>query len=366
MKKLIEKFHNLDKSIKRTIIGGIIVVLVLFILVLIIGISNNKTLSYSRLESKITSAAQSYYENHPKKLPELDGAEVSVDVKTLIKEEYLKELSEYNDDSCDAEVYVTKSGEEYLYRTYLTCDNYSTNTLNKYIDDSVEIVTKGDGLYNYNSGKIYRGENVDNYIDFAGSLWRILRINSDGTIRLILDRAYNSSEWDDRYNIDSDDYNGLNDFEVSRMKDYLEEFGNDSDYINPESKKWIVSKNVCLDKKDNVNFSNITNLECAKYSEKKYPFSLIQLEEYYTASLDMNCNSIQSSSCTNYNYLASGRYWTITPSAKDSSSVYTTGSFTKAYKASSSSKLRVVTNLSKHVLYESGDGTKENPYKIQE
>ena len=366
MKKIIEKFNNLDKSIKRTIIGGIIVIVVLVIIVFIIGTLNNKTLSYSKLETKIESAAQSYYENHPEKLPQLEGDEVSITTATLVEENYLKELSKYNDDSCSGEVYVEKNNGEYLYRTYLTCDNYSTTTLKDYIKNTAGIVTKGDGLYDYNSELIYRGENVNNYIEFAGNTWRILRINADGTIRLILDKSSDSIEWDDRYNPQYDDYIGFNDFEISRMKEYLEEFGNNSEYIKQESKKWIVSKNVCLDKKNAVNFSNISSLECATYSEEKYQFSLIQLEEYFVASLVNNCNSINSSSCTNYNYLASGRYWTITPSSKDTSSVYITGSSTKTYEASRTYGVKVVTNLSKHILYESGDGTKDNPYKIQE
>ena len=366
MGKIIEKFGNLDKSIKRTIVGGLIVVVVLVLVVFVIGTLNNRELSYNKLESKISSAAESYYENHPEKLPEIEGSEVSIEVKTLVKEEYLKELSKYNSDSCDATVYVEKNNGEYIYRTYLKCDNYSTTVFGEYIKSNEEIVTKGEGLYAYDSELIYRGENVNNYIEFAGSLWRILRINADGTIRIILDRAYDSFEWDDRYNQQYDDYVGFNDFEVSRIKEYLEDFGNDTEYVAQNSKKWIVAKNVCLDKKDSVNFSNISSLECTTYSEQKYQFSLIQLEEYFVSSLDTNCNSISSSSCTNYNYLASGKYWTITPSNQDTSSVYTTGTSTKVYKADRTSNLRVVTNLSKHALYKEGNGTKENPYKIQE
>lgn len=366
MKKIIEKFNNLDKSIKRTIIGGLIVIVVLVAIVFIIGTLNNKKLSYSKLETKIGNAAQSYYENHPEKLPQLEGDEVKITTETLVEAEYLKALSKYNDDSCSGEIYVEKNNGEYVYGTYLTCNNYSTVTLKDHIKDTAGIVTKGDGLYDYNSELIYRGENVNNYIEFAGSTWRILRINADGTIRLILDKPYDSFEWDDRYNQQYQDYVGFNDFEISRIKDYLEEFGNDSDYINLQSKKWIVAKNVCLDKKNTVDFSNVSNIECTTYSEQKYQFSLLQLEEYFVASLDSNCNSISSSSCTNYNYLATGRYWTITPSSNDTSSVYIAGTSTNTYKANRASNLRAVTNLSKHVLYESGDGTKANPYKIQE
>lgn len=363
MNKLIEKFNNLDKSIKRTIIGGVIIVIILIIVVFIIGTLNNKQLSYSRLENKIEEAAISYYEDHSNKLPSLEGEQVQISAKELVKAEYLKELSEYNDDKCQASIFVQNNGGEYIYRTYLTCKNYSTTTLATQIVAEEQIVTAGDGLYNYGEEYIYRGENVNNYIEFSGKLWRILRINADGTIRIIEEKSKNKLIWDDRYNIAYDDYSGINDYSVSRIKDSLTEYGNDSDNIKTELKKWIVAKNICIDKKDNINFSD---LKCSNYSSDKYQFSLPELEDYFLASIDHNCNSITSSSCTNYNYLATGRYWTITPSAKESNRVYTTGGSTAAVEADRSYTVRVVTNLSSHILYVNGDGSEDNPYKIEE
>lgn len=365
MNKLIEKFNNMDKSIKRTILGGIIVIVVLVVVVFIIGTLNNKKLSYSRLESKIQNAAISYYENHPEKLPNSEGGEVELDVKELVKAEYLKELAEYNDDECSASIFVQNNGGEYLYRTYLTCKNYSTKTLANYITNDQGIVTNGDGLYQYGDEYIYRGENVNNYIKFSGNLWRILRINNDGSIRIIQDSSKERNIWDDRYNIDFDNYTGINDYEVSRIKDSLSGFGNNTDNVETDLKKLIVSKNVCLDKKDNVNFSNLSSLNCNNYSNEKYQFALPQLEDYFIASIDTNCNHIDSSSCTNYNYLATGRYWTLTPSAAKSNRVYTTGGSTSAAETRRSYTVRVVTNLSEHVLHEEGDGSYENPFTIE-
>lgn len=345
--------------------GGIIVVLVLFIFVLVIGTLNNKKLSYAKLENKINAAAQKYYEDREAELPTIDGTEVKISVDKLVKTKYLKELSEYNDDNCSADIYVEYNSGEYLYSVDLKCNNYSTDTLTAYIQKNEQIVNSRDGLYQYGKEFIYRGENVNNYILFSNNLWRILRINEDGTLRVIADKAYEQTEWDDRYNIDVDDDVGINDFEVSRIKDYLSEYGKDEDYIAKSNRKYIVAKNVCLDKIDNLDFANIANLTCSNYSQEKYPFSMIQLNEYFIASIDSNCNSIVSESCTNYNYLAKGRYWTITPLKLDSSKVYTTGTSTKAVEAEYIYNIRVVTNLSSHMIYSGGDGSKENPYTIK-
>lgn len=364
MNSLINGFKNLDNSIKRTIIGGIIIILVLFIFVFIVGTMNNKKISYSKLETKIQNAAERYYEKNEDKLPALNES-TNISVKKLIEEGYIKELSEYNDDKCDANISVENNNGEYLYATSLKCDNYSTNTLATQIKKIESIVTAKDGLYQYDNEFVYRGENVNNYLMFSDILWRILRINEDGTIRIMMVGNYGTYEWDDRYNIEKDNYVGINDFEVSRVKDYLNEFGQDEDYITRNSKKYIVSKKVCLDKIDSLDFSNINAMNCNQYSDDKYQFAMINLNEYFVASIDSNCNNINSESCTNYNYLANERYWTITPSKSDSSKVYTTGSYTKASETDDGYSLKIVTNLSSNVLYSSGDGTKEKPYTIK-
>ena len=39
----------------------------------------------------------------------------------------------------------------------------------------------------YGTSYYYRGNVIDNYVSFAGKIWRIVRINGDGTVRLVLD-----------------------------------------------------------------------------------------------------------------------------------------------------------------------------------
>ncbi len=365
MGKLVDKFNNLDKSIKRTIIGGIVVVAVIFIIVLIVGIMNNHKLSYSKLENKLESAAKSYFAKNEDKLPANEGEEVKVSSETLVSEEYIKELSKYNNDNCSADVYVELNNGEYVYSPYLHCDSYTTNTLVYYISNNEQIKTDKDGLYKYGDELVYRGENVNNYVKINDKIWRILRINGDNSVRLILNTYYDKIAWDDRYNISKNDDVGINDFEVSRMKDSLADFMNDTDYISRDLKKYIVAKNVCVDKVSGFDFSNIYNLNCTNYSEEKYQASLIWLSELFAASLDKNCDNIYSESCANYNYLAKGRFWTITPLENDTSKVFTTGGVTKAIDAYYSYSIKPVINISRHVLYESGNGTKKNPYTFK-
>ena len=85
---------------------------------------------------------------------------------------------------------------------YNTC--FPPKTGGDAILDEVDIVTSGDGLYEdeYEDGKYtYKGANPNNYITFNDETagWRIISINSDGTIKIMRDANINTSNnlaWD--------------------------------------------------------------------------------------------------------------------------------------------------------------------------
>lgn len=62
---------------------------------------------------------------------------------------------------------------------------------------------------NIENGKTYyyRGAVNNNYVKFANQMWRIVRINSDGTIRLILDKSATFQKYSN--NVNYMDYTGL-------------------------------------------------------------------------------------------------------------------------------------------------------------
>ncbi len=68
---------------------------------------------------------------------------------------------------------------------------------------SEEDITKGSGLYKTEddyggTSYIFRGQVDNNYVHFAKQDWRILRVNGDGTIRLMLkDKLTNNSKYND-------------------------------------------------------------------------------------------------------------------------------------------------------------------------
>ena len=67
------------------------------------------------------------------------------------------------------------------------------------------VVTRGDGLYAQTVGSnktyYYKGAVENNYVKFADKVWRIVRINEDGTIRLITrDNVIASQKFNSTYN----------------------------------------------------------------------------------------------------------------------------------------------------------------------
>lgn len=67
---------------------------------------------------------------------------------------------------------------------YNTCSN--SKTVEDGTLEGVEIVDCGDGLYedNYEEGRyVYKGTDPNNYIAFNNNTWRIISLESDGTLK---------------------------------------------------------------------------------------------------------------------------------------------------------------------------------------
>ena len=60
----------------------------------------------------------------------------------------------------------------------------------------IPIVKRGDGLYDYENGQyIYKGDNPNNYLEFEGDIWRILRFDTSG-IKIIKDEYIDMSNYE--------------------------------------------------------------------------------------------------------------------------------------------------------------------------
>lgn len=359
------------------IVGVMIILLIILFFVSMSGKKNN-TYSYSEIESILEKAGKSYFKDNASYLPEDEGDAVEVDSTTLAAEGKMKDLSEYPTKSgvvCTGSVKVMLEDDEYLYTPVLNCgDKYSTVSLNSKVVDSNEIVTTGDGLYSRNGEYIFRGENVNNYVMLDNSLWRIVKITANDELVLISQEGVGyTTPWDDRYNEQKNYDAGINNYSVSRIKDYLDEVYNNPNKNNKEliiskkDKTRMVSFNVCVGKRTPTSVSKNNEEEC-KQTLKNQKFGLLTLSDYLYASVDPNCKSSETKSCANYNYLViHSNWWLATANSENTYQVYKvrSGGSVSSDTASSYALARPVIHLNSNVLYNGGKGTELKPYKVR-
>lgn len=351
---------------------------ILFIFLFIMSSCNKKSYTGEQFEKMLLEKAKAYFNNNKAALPQNDGNKVSLSIANLIEDQsdYLK------DATCSGSIEVINNKGYHMYVANLNCsDGYGTQKLSDYLINK-DVVTSANGLYQINGDYVYRGDNVDNYIVFNNHLFRILRINNDGTLRIIetdygikqeknkitlkADRRV-STTWDNRFNSEKNYTSGFNDFIHdginSRIKDKLDEIY-EKDFTDA-SKSYIVTQKLCIGKRGIDETINNGSIECSETLDNQY-VGLLPIYEYLTVSLDPACTSIKDSTCRNYNYLTDldSTYWSMTPVSENSYEVFKIGSTITNATASSTATPKVVLNLSNEIRFSKGEGSKTNPYII--
>lgn len=367
-----EKLQKIDK--KLLIIGGSFLVL---IIVIIFGsaLLYNKVFykrSYSEVETIMLEAAKSYLNENSEKLPASINSTITIPAETLINAEKMKSLESYlkeEENTCTGEVIITNINQKYRYASFLDCgkNKHKTIKFNDYIKENVQIVDNGSGLYNLNNELVYRGDNVNNYITFSDKTYRIVKITEEHPMIIYTEKT-ESTNWDDRYNIEKKDNSGINDYSVSRIRDHLNELYKGTTLISEENKLLVAAHNIGIGKRNNNDTDKTGSLENSLKIENQY-IGLLQMNDYLNASADINCTTTTSPSCANYNYLSKYKYnwWTMTASTQNSYRVFRIGnnSTAEVTTTSNSGYVRPVLYLVKDLIYVSGDGSQENPYIVK-
>ena len=347
-------------------IGAFIVLII--IIAIIAYTKKNKSYTKEELDNVLIKLTKNYYSNNKKSLP-IEGESKTISAQHFITTGEIKNLVLKTGETCSGEINVTNNNGYYLYIPFITCDNIIPIKLSEKIIVNENVVTSGNGLYKINDSYVFRGETVNNHISFAGKNWLILRINPDGTLRILDLTKSQTSTWDDRYNSTKNANSGINDFITnninSRIKDKLEEIYNNEKTFTEEDKAFLVNYDLCIGKRKETDTINDGSIECSNKIENQ-PLGLIQVNEYFLASLESNCNKVEDISCTNYNYLANlpSSTWTITASADNTYQVYKLYEEVYSSTASNSSGIMLVAHLHNNILYSSGDGTLTNPYVV--
>ena len=271
----------------------------------------------------------------------------------------------------------------------------------------------GSGLYKTEdddgTSYYFRGAIDNNYVSFAGFTWRIVRINGDGTIRLIYNGSIGSSSFNVKqgkpygkeasytsynesactlnspcisdYDTSTSTFNNNKTVTNSTMKTYLENWYKNN-LVSYDSK--IALERFCADtthpnsssSDDLITFgtylrmnSHSPLLKCSDTSETyggnyKLKIGLLTADEMSFAGLGDDTNA----STTN-NYLYYSGYW-YTMSLKYSNTNHGRlflgyyGKITDYHGVTYSRAVRPVINLNSNVDITGGDGTSSNPYTI--
>ena len=301
--------------------------------------------------------------------------------------------------------------------TKSACDDETCESHEKGIFET----TDKDGTSYY-----YRGSVENNYVYFANRYWRIIRINGDGTIRLIYDgtTAHDNGEVSEDRQVGNSQFNTLNNDNMyvgymytsgeahglstsSTIKEandafYEEVLSNFSTYIDTDA--GFCRDRSTLNLQEGVGTGTVTtyysgylrvvesspSLFCenesdlyttslSNYGNKtlSYPIGLITIDEVmlagYSGGTFEAAYNYQLPNISSYLYTGNA-YWTMTPvggfNPYGISSWYSYAfaivediSYIDDYRTTVSIKLRPVINLRKDVTI-TGEGTKENPYKI--
>ena len=257
----------------------------------------------------------------------------------------MKTISEYLKDkktSCKGTINITKVNQNYRYTPILNCDKeYKTTYLTDYIKNNEPIKTSESGLYELNNELVYRGEIINNNVSFANLNWKIIKISENKIILILSDliKSEKQQPWDNRYNQEKDAKIGINNYELSRAREYLNNLY-ESNTLFTENDKLLISNNNLFIGKRSINDEDKTGqAEKSKILENQY-IGLLPAYDYINASIDNNCKSLETESCNNYNYLAlfEQNWWLITAEKENTNKVYKVENDASIYNAQAVNK----------------------------
>ena len=251
--------------------------------------------------------------------------------------------------------------EEYFYMTILNNNELKkpTTVVGEEISSTNEglIEDKDDDGATY----YFRGAVDNNYVSFANLIWRIVRINGDGTVRLVLNETIDTLS---TYNTEETS------FKETALYDSLETFyeNNLSYYEKNIANSKFCSETSITDNKYNAYTRIITNeiptFNCLGTSFISRIGTLTVDEIVYAGALydEENTNYYL------YNSEIENLWWTSSLARKDDSSIYPflvspNGSLTESVASTLYRGVRPVINLSRNTKV-SGSGTLTDPYTV--
>jgi hypothetical protein len=188
-----------------------------------------------------------------------------------------------------------------------------------------------DGLFSSSGNYIYRGDVKNNYLKYNNMLWRIVRINSDNSIDIILDDYISLLPWN----------NKVTSFSESEIYKYL-----NNEFLDLLDKEALNKTSFCTDK-----LSSLSSITCDDTNTDNY-VKLLDVANFL--------NSVNKSK----SYLVASDEIMWLADYSDEKIWHTNGSNVSQSLVNSFYEIRPMVRLKNTTIYSSGDGTKEKPFVV--
>lgn len=216
-----------------------------------------------------------------------------------------------------------------------------TLTLSEIITLKKNITTVGDGLYKEDKGYIFKGKEVKNYLEYSGYLFRVVSVDESNNIKLITDESLTNLAWGIDNNYDKSYIKKWLNGEAEHTGIFYKSLNNPTNYL--------VETNFCIEEVKE------TSKECD--NNVSGSVGLLSLLEYNEAG---GINS----------YLHANNYWWLSNASEEGVwYVHSNGKINDVYhmgKNYYSYGVRPIITIKGSLPLVSGDGTKDNPYKIEQ
>lgn len=202
--------------------------------------------------------------------------------------------------------------------------------LNNKITSGSTFVYSGSGLYLSSGNYVFKGDVSNNYVSYSNMLWRIIKINEDKTIDIVLDKPINTLKWNKE----------ISSYNESDINSYLKE-----EFLPLLEKEVLVNTDICTDIIDDVNSISCKDIDTSNL------IRLLSIEDFLNSKVDEK------------SYLADGESIWLTTRGKDK--VWAINNLSLSFADSNETyEVKPAVRLKNSTALIKGEGTKEKPYVI--
>ncbi len=309
----------------------------------------------------------------------IEGENLLLTIKSLdigVTERYKIIINNRSTANIEGEIYVENESlnEQTFADLILNNNNISVAKTNVGVDSSIGDEGLISSMDNDGPTYYFRGAVTNNYLKIGDHMFRIVRINGDETVRIVLDErldiktSYNLKTSDDPKTLsglqESTAKEALNNWYEENLKEYDEFFAqstfcSDSNFINEsvDGKRSNTYQRIYLN--NNVSFKCNNNVQ-------KFKVGLLSADEILFAGAskdEANKNYYLHNSEINYSTWTTSSYELKNDGTVTMMVLTQGGGITTGENIISTNGLRPVLNVGKNAHIR-GQGTKENPYVL--